>query len=394
MTAVTDAARTASKRVAARVDDGLARYLALLEQVVNTDSGPDASDGIRQVEDLFARRLEQLGASLEWAEANGVHHLCARLQGGAASVIVLGHADTVFRRGTASLRPFTTAEGRALGPGVADMKGGLVVALAALECLADEARPTVHVVIVGDEEVRLTPPPFVDALQGDACLVLECGRPAGGFVVGRKAGMWLNVVVEGRAAHAGTESERGRNAIVALCNEVLRISALHDARRGLSVTVAVVEGGTARNAVPDRGRALIDVRATETSDLDWALARIRSGNGSPNGIRTIIEREGAWPAMTPDAAQPLADAYEALARDASIAARRESSGGMSDGCWTSAAGIPTLDGLGPVGGLDHGPDEFVDIASIPARAGLLAGLLVEIEQRKRWLREQRGERRA
>jgi glutamate carboxypeptidase len=394
MTVVSDEARTASKEVAARVDDGLAGYLALLGEAVNTDSGPDVPDGIREVEDLFAHRLEQLGASLEWAETDGVHHLCARLPGGAASVIILGHADTVFRRGTASLRPFTLREGRAFGPGVADMKGGLVVALAALECLPVDARPTVHVVVVGDEEVRLTPPPFVEALQGDACLVLECGRSAGGFVVGRKAGMWLNVVVEGRAAHAGTESERGRNAIVALCNEVLRISALHDARKGLSVTVAVVEGGTARNAVPDRGRALIDVRATKTSDLDWALGRIHSGNGSRNGIRTIIEREGAWPAMTPNNAQSLADAYEALARDASVVARPESSGGMSDGCWAAAAGIPTIDGLGPVGGLDHGPDEFVEVASIPARAGLLAGMLIEIEQRKKWLREQRGERRA
>jgi glutamate carboxypeptidase len=394
MTAVTDVARTASKQVAARVERALADYLSLLERAVNTDSGPDAPGGIKEVEDLFAHRLQQLGASIEWAEANGVDHLCARLPGGAAGVLVLGHADTVFGRGTAAMRPFTLREERALGPGVADMKGGLVVALAALEGLDDEERPTVHVVIVGDEEVRLTPPPFIDGLQGDACLVLECGRPAGGFVVGRKAGMWLDLSVEGRAAHAGTESELGRNAIVALCNEVLRISDLHDARRGLTVTVAVVEGGTARNAVPDRGRALIDVRATETSDLEWALARIRSSNGAPTGIRTTIVSEGAWPAMTPAAAQPLAEAYEALGRDASVAARPESSGGMSDGCWTAAAGIPTIDGLGPIGGLDHGPDEFVDIASIPERAGLLAGLLVEIEQRKRWLREQEGERRA
>jgi glutamate carboxypeptidase len=384
MTAVTHQARKASRHVSECVKSRLEGYLALLERAVNTDSGPDNPAGIRHVETIFAERFERLGASVEWSEANGVDHLYARFTGGEASVIMLGHADTVFGRGTAKLRPFAAADGRALGPGVADMKGGLVVSLAALECLADvHYRPTVHAVIVGDEEVRLTPPPLLDLLRGDACLVLECGRAAGGFVVGRKAGMWLNVTVEGRAAHVGTESELGRNAIVALCNEVLRISALHNAREGLTVTVAVVEGGTARNAVPDRGRALIDVRAPRSSDLDWALAQIRAPNGAPIGIRTVIDREGAWPPMSPRASQPLAEAYEELARAASVASRAEISGGMSDGCWTAAAGIPTIDGIGPVGGLDHGPDEFIEVESIPARAGLLAGLLVEIEQRKR-----------
>jgi glutamate carboxypeptidase len=394
MTAVSHRALEASRHVSECVDKDLEGYLAVLERAVNTDSGPDSPDGIRHVETIFAERFERLGASVQWREANGVDHFCACFTGGEASVIMLGHADTVFRRGTAKLRPFATADGRALGPGVADMKGGLVVALAALECLAVEHyRPSVHVVIVGDEEVRLTPPPFLDLLQADACLVLECGRAAGGFVVGRKAGMWLNVSVVGRAAHVGTESELGRNAIVSLCNEVLRISALHNAREGLTVTVAVVEGGSARNAVPDRGRALIDVRALRSSDLDWALAQMRAPNGAPAGIRTVVEREGAWPAMSPDASLTLAQAYEELARAASVVSRAEVSGGMSDGCWTAAAGIPTIDGIGPVGGLDHGPDEFIEVQSIPARAGLLAGLLVEIEQRKREQGE-RGEGRA
>jgi glutamate carboxypeptidase len=385
---VTHRARDASRRVAKCVEDGLGGYLALLEGAVNTDSGRDSPAGIKSVEAIFAHRLERLGASVTWSESNNVEHLYARLAGGAGNVIVLGHADTVFGSGTARLRPFAAAEGRAYGPGIADMKGGLVVALAAFECLAsDAARPTAHVVIVGDEEIRLTPPPFLDAVRGDACLVLECGRAAGGFVVGRKAGMWLNLTVEGRAAHAGTENERGRNAIVALCSEVLRISELHEAREDLTVTVAVVEGGTARNTVPDHGRALIDIRAGTSSDLDWVLARIRTANSPPTGIRTTIELEGEWPQMCPEAARPLAEAYEELARDASVASRPETSGGMSDGCWTAAAGIPTLDGLGPIGGLDHGPDEFIDVASIPTRAGLLAGLLVEIEQRKRGQRE-------
>lgn len=355
-------------------------HLDLLETLVEVDSGADRPDGVERVLHLCADRLAPLGAELSWASDGGVAHLHARLPGGSRTAVLLGHADTVFPAGSAP--PYRCAGGMAYGPGVADMKGGLVVALAATEQLVaqDLPRPTLDLVVVGDEETRTTPPPFLDAIRAaDACLVLECGRPGGGFVTGRKTGLWAHLTAEGRAAHSGTEPERGSNALLALCREVVRVAALDGARPGLSVSLGTLSGGTAVNAVPERAVATFDIRSPEPADLEWAVREIRSFADHP-GIRLGVTADQAWPAMraTP-ASEALARTYRELASAAGIPAYPLSTGGMSDGCWASAAGVPTLDGLGPVGGADHGPDEYLETTSIPERAALLAGVLAVLE---------------
>lgn len=366
--------------VRAAVAAGLDGYLDLLEAMVNVDSAADRPDGVATVLRLFGGRLAPLGAELSWAATGGIAHLHARLPGGRHRAVLLGHADTVFPQG--SVPPYRTADGIAYGPGVADMKGGLVVALAAAEQLVAQGlpRPTLDVVVVGDEETRTTPPPFLETMRAaDACLVLECGRPGGGFVTARKTGLWARISADGRAAHSGTEPERGSNALLALCREVVRVAALDGARPGLSVSLGTLTGGTAVNAVPERAAATFDIRSPEPGDLSWAVDEIRRFGDHP-GVRLRVDGDQAWPAMraTP-ATRALARTYQRLAEAAGIPAYAVSTGGMSDGCWASAEGVPTLDGLGPIGGSDHGPDEYLETASIPERAALLAAVLSVLE---------------
>lgn len=363
--------------VRAAVAERLDGYLGLLETMVNTDSRSDRPDGIEAMLRIVADRLAPLDARVRWEGHGGVAHLRATLPGGRGRVVLLGHADTIVAESTRYRR----ADGLAHGPGVADMKGGLVVALAAAEQLVAEhaARPTIDLVVVGDEETRTTPPPFLADIRGaDACLVLECGRPGGGFVVARKTGFWARIVAEGRSAHSGTEPEQGSNALLALCREVVRIAELDGARPGLSVSLGRLAGGAAVNAVPDRATASFDMRSHDPGDLAWAVTAAGRFGDHP-GVVLRVEGDQAWPALLPQTGSALADTYQRLAAGAGIPAFPLETGGMSDGCWTSAEGVPTLDGLGPVGGSDHGPDEFVEITSIPDRAGLLAGVLCAIE---------------
>jgi glutamate carboxypeptidase len=363
--------------------EAMPRSLDLLAQLVNIDSPSDHPEGVAAVLCLLAEPAERLRGELEWREEGGQRHLRATFRGGARRVAVLGHADTVFPLGTAALRPFRAEERLAYGPGVADMKGGLVLALAAVEQLLelDGPRPTIEFVVVGDEESRLVPPPFMDVLgQADACLVLEAGGRDGHFVLGRKSGAWVRVVSQGRAAHSGTEPERGSSAIIALCREVLRVAELDGTHPGLTVSAGKLLGGSMANVVPELAEATLDIRCLEPAHLDEVLERAGAFD-SHRGVRLSLEVEGRWPPMDPGpASRALASIYEALARDAGVPTSAELRGGMSDGCWVAAAGVPTLDGLGPVGGFDHGPDEFIDLASLGDRAALLVGLLVAVEE--------------
>jgi glutamate carboxypeptidase len=363
--------------------EALPTALALLERLVNIDSPSDHPDGVAAVLSLLAEPAGQLGGELEWRDEGGQRHLRATFHGGARRVGLLGHADTVFPLGTAEFRPFRTADHLAYGPGVADMKGGLVLALVAIERLLalEGPRPTVELVVVGDEESRLVPPPFMDVLgQTDACLVLEAGGRDGHFVLGRKTGAWVRLVSQGRAAHSGTEPERGSSAILALCREVLRVAELDGTHPGLTVSAGKLQGGSMTNVVPERAEAALDIRSLEPAHLDEALQQAAAFD-SHRGVRLSMEIDGRWPPMDPGpSSRALASTYEALARDAGVPTSAELRGGMSDGCWVAAAGVPTLDGLGPVGGFDHGPDEFIDLASFGDRAALLVGLLVAIEE--------------
>lgn len=366
-----------TRRVGARLSD----VVDLMGEMVRIDSGFDNPAGVSEVERILADALADLpGANVEWRSEGGFDHVAVTLGDGPVNVAILGHADTVFPRGTAAARPMhVDGEGVAYGPGVADMKGGLAMAIHVIRALAEMGEcPRVHFVVVGDEETRTTAPPFIDLLStADACMVLECGRPDGGYVVHRKAGMWLRLNARGRSAHAGVQPDQGTSAIVGLCEAVVDVAALHRARPELTVSIGTIQGGSAPNVVAAEAWADVDIRSFSEADLDW----VRGAIGDICAKRNVdVVPLGDWPPMLPD---PVLSAdYSRLGKEASVVLREVSTGGMSDGCWTAAAGVPTIDGVGPEGGDDHSPDEFVDVKTVPVRAGLLAGLIVATTKRE------------
>ncbi len=359
-----------------------ARFVQRLAELVAIDSGPDAPEGREEVAGLLAGWAAACGCETEVAAHPGGSHLICRLPGsGAGKIVLLGHHDTVFAKGTAAERPMTVSDGVAYGPGVADMKGGLLVALTAIEALASGARPFAAVELhsVPDEEVRVVPFATIDRVaDADAVFVLECGRENGDFVAGRKTGAWLRLAVEGGSAHAGTEPGLGRSAVVGLCHEVLRLTALDGVRPGLTVVAGTVAGGTIANVIPEHAEAIIDVRAPARADFDWAVREI-ARSGEHDGLTVSVENQGTWPGIEPTTAGDLLLATAVrLAREQGLGVGGQISGGMSDGCWTAARGVPTLDGLGPVGGLDHSPSEYIVLDSVPRRCGIVAGLCTAV----------------
>jgi glutamate carboxypeptidase len=353
-------------------------FVRRLAALVGIDTGCDNPRGRNEAAAMLAGWAGDAGCGCELVETGAGDHLIARLPGeGGARIVLLGHHDTVYPVGTAGARPLRVEGDVAYGPGVADMKGGLLVGLVALEVLARRGRPfgAVELHCVPDEEIRTEPFATLDRVRGaDVVLVLECGRENGDLVAGRKTGAWVQLIVDGRAAHAGTEPERGRSAITGLCHEILRCEALNGRRPGLTVIAGTVSGGTIANVVPEHADAMLDVRAPLLADFDWAIAQIGQA-GIYDGLSVGVRDAGTWPGIEQGrVGRALLAESRRIAAALGAPLGGQTSGGMSDGCWTAAIGIPTLDGLGPVGGSDHSPAEYARLDSVPVRCGLIAGL--------------------
>jgi glutamate carboxypeptidase len=353
-------------------------FCARLERLVAIDSPSGGLEQERVAEELLGW-LAPLGVTHRWVDEpdNPARSLAVVLPGeGGRTVALLGHGDTVFGPGTAAERPFRHEGDRCFGPGVADMKGGLVLAAMALERLAAApARPfaELRLLVCADEEIRLRAPAACALAEGAAAaLVFECARENGDLVSSRKGALWRSMRLTGRPAHAGADTARGRSAVSALAAEVLRIEGLAAGRPTMTSVITTVSGGDAPNTVPGFADATIDIRSSDPADLDVALAELE--RPSPyDGVAIAIEDRGTWPPMPRFAG--LAETARRLAAELGLTVGEEHSGGVSDGCWTGAAGVPTLDGLGPVGGRDHTPDEWIEVATLEARVELAARLI-------------------
>jgi len=352
---------------------------------VDTPGGDVAAlDGLAR---LLADTCGRYGLEPELVPSPAGSYLHARVHGGGrARVALLCHHDTVYPAGTAAARPFRNDGERCYGPGVADMKGGLAVAVHAARLVALGPRPFALVELVScpDEESRPGPPATIDRLASfDAVLCLECGRPNGEVVSARKGAAWLRVHAEGRAAHAGEAPGSGRNVAVALAHEALRLASLDGAREGVTLQITGLEAGEGLNTVPSRGSLAADVRAATQADLDWTTGRIRDFP-TYDGIALRFEDLGGPPPFErgPSTAR-LAEAAIALGASLGHEFGEATAGGVSDGSWTAAHGIPTLDGLGPVGGDDHSPAEYVETSSFALRCGVVAGLVAAIDRYER-----------
>jgi glutamate carboxypeptidase len=354
--------------------------LATLVEVESPSSDRAALERSGKVlADLFEHRL---GRAAELINGPAGPHV-RWSGGGEPRVLLLGHHDTVFPLGTLERRPFTVAEGRATGPGVFDMKAGIVQAVHALALLSERLGPSglagVEVLLVCDEEVGSTTSRELIEARAAACgavLVLEPSADGGALKTGRKGTGTFEVLVHGRAAHAGLEPERGHNALVEISRQVLNVIEFADLERGTTVTPSVCAAGTADNVVPAEASIRIDVRVTSAAEKERIEGLIASLQSHDPGCR--IESSGGIgrPPMPESASASLFPLAQAV--DPSISGITV--GGGSDGNFTAAIGVPTLDGLGAVGGGAHADHEFVEVATMPARVQLLAGILTRILQ--------------
>jgi glutamate carboxypeptidase len=350
-------------------------YLERLRQLCAIDSPTGYREGLDACASLIAHWAGEAGCAVDLLPSPVGLHVVARTHGsGGRRTLLLGHHDTVFAPGTAAARPLRVEGERALAPGVADMKGGVLIGLAALERLARSgADVAVELHCVPDEEGRNVAPYTLKSMHGaDAALCLECGRPSGAIVTSRKAGCWVTVTAHGVPAHAGTSPDEGRSALRALARELLRIEGeLHGSRAGMTAVATQLHAGEVKNTVPADAWGVIDVRALDDADLDYALGRIRAV-GHHDGIVFAFSDDRGFPPMR--RAPELADAALRELAAHGQPALEEAAGGVSDGSWTSHIGVPTVDGLGPVGGDDHTEHEWIELASVGPRVDAIVAL--------------------
>jgi len=381
-----------SELVAIRARIGAAEpdLLADLADLVNVDCGSYDRDGVNEIATWIAAFLARIGGEVTrhadpaGALGDTVEAVFQGLPSGPRA-LVIGHTDTVFPLGTVAQRPFRLAGGIATGPGVTDMKAGLLSLLYGLEAaLAQGPLPFERLTVIAnpDEEIGSpvsTPHVRRAAAGSDVAFVLECARANGDIVSARKGVADYVVTITGRAAHAGVEPEKGRSAILEAAHQVVGLHALTGRWPGVTCNVGVIEAGTRSNVVAERAVLQVDLRAADRAGLEAATAAIRALAAAPtvpDVVVAAVERHRHLPMEKLARSSRLVEHAQALAGRLGFAVQDAATGGASDANTTAGMGVPTLDGLGPIGGLDHSPGEWLDVASIVPRTALFAALLL------------------
>ena len=360
----------------------LADTLHMIEALVRLESPSTDKAAVDRCGGALAGMLRAAGAAVETLpQRERGDHVRARFPGNGAPVLMLGHFDTVWPVGTLERMPLRRDGDRLHGPGSFDMKAGIALALTAMAALraAALAHRPVTMLWTTDEEIGSATSRATiehEARNAAEVLVLEPALPGGVLKTARKGCGEFELTVHGVAAHAGLDPGKGASAIHELAEQIAAIERLQDLPRGISVNVGLVSGGTRPNVVAEEARAVIDVRAPTRAAADAVSSAIAGLQPVRAGTRLTITGGFERPPMERTAA-----VAELFGRASVIAAAlgRElgegSAGGGSDGNFTAALGVPTLDGLGAVGDGAHAAHEHIEISSLPWRAALLAGLL-------------------
>jgi glutamate carboxypeptidase len=357
-----------------------------IERLVALESPTFDAPALDACRTELARQLAAIGGRVQRvAGPDGTGHLVAEFGAGDRQILLLAHFDTVWPVGTMSQMPIVERDGRLFGPGVLDMKSGIAIGMLALRALAAASPgPMPHVVflLTADEETgSQTSRALVEeqAKRSEAVLVLEPALPDGALKTARKGCGQFEITVTGVAAHAGVAPEQGANAILELCDQIQSAERLQDHRRGTTLTVSLVSGGTRSNVVPARATATVDARAFSMMEVErvtramFGLQATRSGTAVhvAGGIeRPPLERSPSVAALYGMA--------QAVGLALGVSVSEGSTGGGSDGNFTAALGVPTLDGLGGIGDGAHAVHEHVVLEALAPRAALVSGLIREI----------------
>ncbi len=370
--------------------------VALLRDMVNTDGGSYDKAGVDAVGAIVQRFCAERGIPVEVVPGEKYGDcLRAKVDGGEAltagnaqrNIVLMGHRDTVFPKGEPTRRPFTIENGIASGPGVADMKAGLVMnlfVLAAFKKFGGAPGPMVGL-FTGDEEIGSPEGRRVIEAEARGARVVfnsEPGRPTGNVVTGRKGGVFMIFDIEGKAAHSGGNFEAGISAIGELAAKITAIHALTDLQRGITLNVGLVSGGQSVNTVAPWAQGQIDLRYREPADRDEIVGKIHdiiARSYVPGTKATLSFRGEFLPLTQSPAAAKLFGLYQGTAAESGLKVGGEFSGGCADSGFTAAMGAPTICAVGPVGGKAHSPEEYLEIATMVPRAQAMARAVMRLD---------------
>ncbi|MGH9470138.1 MAG: M20 family metallopeptidase [Terriglobia bacterium] len=364
----------------------LGPILRCLVQAVEIESPTNSKPAVDRLAAFFAEECRKRGGAVQlWRHKSAGNALTAEFWGssrGAKPILLLGHLDTVWELGAISQMPFRVRKGRAYGPGILDMKAGVVCALWAVDALRAAGislRNPVRLFLNADEETgssAFRSRILAEARKARACLVLEPAAECGALKTSRKGVGQFRIVAEGRLAHAGINPGAGVNAINELAHQLVRLEEF--AGRGVTLNAGVIVGGTRPNVVPERATAHIDVRIPRVQDGKRITRQIMGLKPVLRGARLHITGGINRPPMERRVTVALFEQARELGRSMGLDLQEASTGGGSDGSFAAALGVPTLDGLGAVGAGAHARHEHVIIRELPRRAALLAAMLATV----------------
>ena len=367
-----------------------ARYLQELAMLVNIDSGSNSPTGVAAAADFFDQKYREMDWQVKRRQFDSSVGPCLEITNQAGAhfdLLLLGHLDTVFPVGTTRERPFTIKDGRAYGPGVSDMKAGCLLMYYALRVLHSQAAlgdKSICVALNSDEEIgSVFSRPWIEKLaqKSKYVFVLESARANGALVKERKGVGRYELQFTGVASHSGVDHQKGKSAINELGHWIITLHNLTDYQLGTTVNVGLVSGGTATNVVAEHAKAKVDLRITDMEELQRLEATFKKLVEQPKtpGVKVQVTGGVQRPPMNAnDATEKLCHLVEEIGKGINVAVKWAKTGGGSDGNFSAALGIPTIDGLGPIGGGSHSIDEYLVIESIEPRFKLLKELIKRI----------------
>jgi len=373
--------------VEAYTQERLSQYIEELRELCSIDSYSYHKSGLDEIALFLAARMRGLGmhATIIEREYWG-NDLLGTLHGkGGGNVLLLGHMDTVYPVGIAVARPVQIEGDIIYGPGVSDMKGCILSAIYTIEALLAmnyHGFGEIRFLCVSDEEINTRH--SQDVMQracedAKGALVLEAARSNGDIVSARKGHTWYKLTANGRSAHAGVEPEKGRNSVIEMAHQILQFQNLNGWREGITINAGVISGGTLPNVVPDFAQAQFDLRFLHDEDRIATEQRFHELLKQKRiaSIELTLERSPDMKAPMPltPGSQKLAQQAQQIANLLGFSINHVLTGGASDASYATKHGVPALDGLGPIGGRDHSPDEYLVLSSVAPRVALLAGLI-------------------